>query len=144
MNAFLPEDVSVRDFEVMPDSFHAQFSAKAKTYVYKCYVSKFRSALRDGTHMQLFSMPDINMARARAKEFIGTHNFREYTTDKTDSKDFIRTIYSFDVLQEGDEIHFVIKGSGFMKKMVRILCGAVLGINQTLPAQGLCLKSVEY
>jgi len=144
INAFLPLDVSVRDFEIRHDDFHAQFSAKAKTYIYKCYISKFRSALRDETHMQLYTAPDIDKMKEVAKKFIGTQNFKEYTTDKTDSKDFIRTIYSFDIKQVGDEVHLIIKGSGFMKKMVRILCGVVLGIIKTLPAHGLVLDSVEY
>jgi len=144
INAFLPVDVSVRDFEIMPDDFHAQFSAKLKTYIYKCYVSRFRSALRDNTHLQLFTTPDIDKIKAAASKFVGTHNFKEYTTDKVDSKDFIRTIYSFDVKTSGDEIHLVIKGSGFMRNMVRILCGAVLGLNKTLPAHALYLDSVEY
>jgi len=142
INAFLPLDVSVRDFEIMPDGFHAQLSAKAKTYIYKCYVSRHRSALRDGTHLQLYTMPDIN--KMTLKQFVGTRNFKEYTTDKTDSKDFVRTIHSFDIKQIDDEIHLVIKGSGFMRNMVRILCGAVLGMNKTLPAHGLILDSVEY
>ena len=164
INAFLPLDVSVRDFEVMPDDFHAQFSAKSKTYIYKCYVSKFRSALRDGTHLQLYSMPDIEKMKAAAKGFVGTRSFKEYTTDKVDSRDFVRTIYCFDVIHnqtprqpngchpsilEGnyfldDEIHLIINGSGFMRNMVRILCGAVLGMGKTLPAHGLVLESVQY
>jgi len=144
INAFLPTDVSVRDFEAMPDDFHAQFSAKAKTYVYKCYVSKFRSALRDDTHLQLYTMPDINKAKAAAKKFVGTMDFKKYTTDKTDSKGFVRTIYSFDINTSGDEIHLVVKGSGFMRNMVRILCGAVLGLDKTLPAHALYLDNVEY
>jgi len=144
VNAFLPLDVSVRDFEIMPDNFHAQFSAKAKTYVYRCYVSQYRSALRQDTHMQLFRPPNLEEMRSRAAEFIGTRSFKDFCAETSDSKGFIRTIYEFDVKVFDDEVHFIIRGDGFMRKMVRIMCGAVLGLNKTLPAHGLVLESVEY
>ena len=144
INAFLPADVSVRDFEIATDDFHAQFSAKAKTYIYKCYVRPHRSALRDGTHLRLNKLPDMDAVRARAAEFVGTKSFEKYTTDKSDGKGFVRTIFSFDVKVFSDEIWFVVRGDGFLRKMVRILCGAVLGVGKTLPAHGLTLESVEY
>jgi len=158
INAFLPPDVSVRDFEIKPDTFHAQFSAKSKTYIYRCYVSQHRSPLRDATHLQLYKWPDIDKMKAIAKNFIGTQNFAEYTTDKTDSKDFVRTIFNFDVIcgagnsagldcfvpRNDDELWLVVRGSGFMRNMVRIMCGKVLGANKTLPAHGLILDCVEY
>jgi len=152
INAFLPEDVSAQDFEIMNDDFHAQFSAKAKTYIYKCYINQHRSALRTDTHMQIYKLPDIDKMTQAANAFIGTHCFKEFTTDKKDSKDFIRTIHSFNIKQEDDEIWFIVRGSGFMRNMVRILCGRVLDLGngvktqkmQTLPAHGLVLESVEY
>lgn len=153
INAFLPKDVSVRDFEIKPDDFHAQFSAKAKTYLYKCYVSKHRSALRDETHLHVYDMPDLNKMLIAIQELTGTRSFKEFTTDKTDSKDFVRTIFEFAIERhENDEIHFIVRGSGFMRNMVRILCGRVLDIGlgvtspriKTLPPHGLILDSVEY
>ena len=35
LNAALPEDVRVRRVEVMPETFHARFDARAKTYRYR-------------------------------------------------------------------------------------------------------------
>lgn len=152
INAFLPIDISVREFQPMNDDFHAQFSAKSKTYVYKCYISQHRSPLRANTHMQLYKLPDINKMVAAANAFVGTQKFKEFTTDKTDSKDFIRTIYSFEIKHEADEILFIVQGKGFMRNMVRILCGRVLDIGfditqqkiRNLPAHGLVLQSVQY
>lgn len=153
INAFLPSDVSVRGFEIMNDDFHAQFNAKSKTYIYRCYVSQHRSALRMHNYLQLYQMPDIDKMIDAVKTFIGTQSFKEFTTDKKDSKDFIRTIYSFEIKQEpNNELHFVIKGNGFMRNMVRLLCGRVLDVGlgiaapkpRTLPAHGLLLDSVEY
>jgi tRNA pseudouridine38-40 synthase len=81
VNAFLPADVSVRDFAEAEETFNARFSAKSKTYVYKCYVSPFRSALRDETHLQLYKQPDVNLMRQAAEMLVGTHNFKAFTRE---------------------------------------------------------------
>jgi tRNA pseudouridine38-40 synthase len=193
INAFLPSDVAVRDFEVMPDGFSAQFSAKSKTYIYKFYVGRHRRPLFDATHLQLYKMPDIERMRAAAKHLVGEHNFKSFvaTDGKAESKkqksgskniesesnnievekgektDYVRTIYSFDILQpDGDIIQFVVRGNGFLRNMLRIMSGIILDVGyhvitparfreifeardrqlagKTLPAHGLTLCGVEY
>jgi len=166
INAFLPQDASVCDFEIVPDTFHAQFSAKRKTYLYKIYVSPHRSALRDDFYMQIFKQPNVNSMRECAKTLVGRHNFKSFTCEATDSQGFKREIYALDIEEHDDELWFWVTGSGFMRNMVRILIGTLLEVGfsrlsgaevadllknpdrtragKTLPAHGLTLYSVDY
>ena len=45
LNASLPEDVAVSKAEEVPQNFHAQYSAKSKTYRYTILNAQHRSAL---------------------------------------------------------------------------------------------------
>ena len=70
----------------------------------------------------------------------------------------IRTIFSSDLIREGDRLIYTVRGSGFLKHMVRNLAGTLLECGRgnlphnmmppksgrTAPARGLTLVSVEY
>ena len=64
LNTLLPDDVRVRDCEETSADFHARFSAKRKTYVYKIYLARhstrkrrvrLRNILRAGTISRRFA-----------------------------------------------------------------------------------------
>ena len=112
-------DISVRDFEIMPDDFHARFSVKQKTYLYRVYISRVRSPLRDDFYHQIYAWPDIDKMRSL------------YSNVKIEIKD--------------DEIWFWVTGKGFQRRQVRLMMGNLLcGRDVAVPAKGLTLWSVEY
>jgi len=158
VNAFLfeagCEDVVVRDFEGVNDGFHARFNTKSKTYLYRVYVSKSPSPLREDFYHRVVKMPDVDGMRKRVKElFMGTRDFTLYSAGAKVSavpvmasgKGNIRTISRFDIEQRDDEIWFWITGDGFLYKQVRLMIGQLLlGKRETVPAKGLTLWNVLY
>ena len=166
INAFLPADVAVRDFKAVDDKFHAQFDAKKKTYSYRCFTSPHRSPLREDRYLQLYKQPDVAAMQAAAETLLGTHNFKTFASEHTDKTDFVRTLHSFTVTQNDDEIIFVVSGNGFLRNMVRIMIGTLLDVGAgnmslqefvvahggqnrklagfTAPAHALTLENVEY
>ena len=156
INAFLPKDVSVRDLAIAPAGFNARTSAKRKTYVYRVFVSPNPSPLRAPMYHQIYKMPNLDKMRAIvAKEFIGRHDFVNYSVRNT-KEDTVREIYDFKIENRGfmgapavegndDEIWFTITGNGFLHKMVRTIVGKLLtGQFSIAPANGLTLWNVEY
>ena len=166
VNAFLPEDVAVRELQVVADSFHAQFDAKAKTYSYRCFISSHRSPLRNGRFLHLYKQPDVYAMQAAVEMLVGEHNFKAFASEHTDKTNFMRTIYEITIKQCDDEVMFVVRGSGFLRNMVRIMIGTVLDVGtgrmsvqrfgevlesqnrklagKTVTAHGLTLENVEY
>jgi len=117
INASLPPDVSVRDFQVAPDDFHARYSVKSKTYLYRIYISPQSSPTRDDNYARLNKMPE-NLVTADPRVRI-------------EWKD--------------DEIWFWVTGRGFNYKEVRKLVGQIIyGKPTVMPANGLTLWKVEY
>lgn len=158
VNSYLPADIAVTAAEILP-KFNARSDAKAKTYVYKCYVSSVRHPSFDVDHWQLYKPVDLDRLRAQAKVLEGTHDFTAFCAELRD-KSPIRTIHSIDIqTPSANEIWFVIRGNGFLHNMVRIIVGTLLEkhdvarvlaardrrqAGKTAPAKGLTLYHVEY
>ena len=104
-----------------------------------------------------------------ARVFEGEHDFTAFAAaDNRDEpeKSRVRRIFSSELVRSGDAILYTVRGSGFLKHMVRnivgtlietgrgnlaapevsrLLSGAVSGKSgPTAPAKGLALQSVEY
>lgn len=162
INHFLPADVAIRGLEVMPDDFHARYSAKSKTYIYKCYISRSRRPLFDDTHLQLYAKPDVALMQQASRILVGTHNFKSFSSVQTDKTNFVRTVFDIHIIESGEELFFIIKGNGFLRNMIRIIVGTLLQVNspdemqtiidgrdrklagKTVDAKGLILQHVEY
>ncbi|MCL2569927.1 MAG: tRNA pseudouridine(38-40) synthase TruA [Firmicutes bacterium] len=165
VNAFLPEDIGVRDFMIVKDGFNARFDAKWKTYVYRCYVCKQRRPLLDDFYLRLYKDLDIAVMKDVAKILCGTHDFSAFSCIHTDKSDKVRTI-DIDIQFVDDRIYFKFGGNGFLRNMVRILVGTLIEVGEgkispneindilqsgdrkragkTADAKGLTLESVEY
>ena len=166
LNRYLPEDISVLHVETVPSSFHAQRSAKWKTYEYRVLNSEARSALqRFQSYRYPYPVSVVKMRQA-ARLFIGHRDFRVFEASGGRRKTSVRTIRQFRIEKQGDLIRFTVESNGFLYKMVRRMVGTLLEIGAgrlrvrdvkqaittqnrkligpTAPPHGLCLKRVVY
>ncbi len=166
INALLPSDISVKSARVVGDNFNARFDAKSKTYIYKIYRGAHRSPIRELTHCHIPYALDVAKMRQAAEVIRGTHDFKCFQATGGYVKDTVRTIYTLDIAECGDELIIEARGNGFLYNMVRIIAGTLVyaGMGKltaedvkaaiesgdrtmagkTLEAKGLYLKKVEY
>jgi len=166
VNQRLPADIAVREVRQVPDRFHARFSAIGKWYRYSIYLSPVRSPLyqRYGWHFRKFL--DVELIRTAARDFVGEHDFSAFRGAGCSAKTTIRRIDSVELVEEGDFLYLDVKGSGFLRHMVRMMVGTLVQIGAgkrapgdvrrmldsafvedtrlTAPASGLCLQQVYY
>jgi tRNA pseudouridine38-40 synthase len=165
-NRFLPADVVIRDVREMPESFHARYSAKGKWYRYTIYNSDMRSPLAARTAWHLRGDLDLDLMRPAAESIVGTYDFQAFRSSGCVAKTSIRDIFQVAVVADREFVYIDIKGSGFLRNMVRILVGTLVEVAQgkrpasdlpkllrgeddvmcgpTAPAHGLCLQEVWY
>ena len=166
INTLLPKDIAVTSCEKVDDSFHAQFGAKRKTYLYKICLCKIHSPLKLKYYHICFYDLDIAKMKQACGYFEGEHDFRAFMLANDEKENTIRTIYSLNIEQCGDEIYIRVTGNGFLHNMVRIIAGTLIdvgrgrlspqdiskiidskkhiGTGKTLDPQGLYLESVIY
>lgn len=166
MNSKLPPDISVREVcEVGPD-FHARYRATAKTYLYFVDTAEIMSPFLVRYALHLPGDLDVGAMDRAARMLQGEHDFRSFMGSGSKVRTTKRRILESRVFSKGSQVFFFIRGSGFLRHMVRNIVGTlilvgrgkmapeemarVLGLKDrtkagpTAPPQGLYLVSVEY
>jgi tRNA pseudouridine38-40 synthase len=160
-NHFCPDDITVLSCEEVHPTFHARYDAISKTYMYvinKNEVDIFKRFYE--VHFEDF---DAETFKNTLNHCIGTYDFSSFTT--TQEGDGKRTIHSINFIEDEHVLKVFIKGSGFMRYMVRYLVMAAHLISSSqltismrelielkdntilkdkAPAEGLYLYAVEY
>jgi tRNA pseudouridine38-40 synthase len=169
LNRLLPPTIRILEAaEVAPD-FHPRFDAVAKTYEYRLFRAEVcPPPLWRYVHHHPFPLDTARMI-ATARVFEGRHDFSAFAAaDDRDAeaRSKVRTVFSSQIEIDHALLRFRIRGSGFLKHMVRNLTACLLEAGKgnidddqicallepgsahkfphSAPAKGLHLLSVEY
>ena len=162
VNRLLPPTVRVLSAEETAPDFHPRFQAKAKTYEYRIFRGEVCSPFEWPYVLHYpYPLDEARMVRCAAV-FEGEHDFSAFAAaDDRDAEgqSKVRTVFS-STLQQGEwRLTYRIRGSGFLKHMVRNLVGTLIEAGKgnvaetgrmpeksgpTAAAKGLFLVSVEY
>lgn len=172
INGNLSRDIRVMNVEQVPDDFHARFSAKGKTYVYRVVNASVMSPFwRRFAH---FESKPLNLTAMveTSRFFLGEHDWTAFSSAQGDSENKVRNITELTIEStwgpraSANLIEFRISANGFLRYMVRSLVGTLLEVGRgdkdsdtiqtaiitgdrnlagtTAPAQGLTLVKVDY
>ena len=172
INGNIGRDARVLQVEEVADDFHARFSAKLKTYVYRVVNAPVMSPfwLRYAHHEARFL--DVEKMRRAALLFLGEHDWTAFSAARSDVENRVRTVKNFtidsfyDARAKSSVIEFRIAANGFLRYMVRSIVGTLLECGRgetdfdtilaaiktgnrdlagdTAPAKGLTLLRVDY
>jgi tRNA pseudouridine38-40 synthase len=172
INGNLSQDVRVLFVDVAPEEFHARFSARSKTYVYRIIHGPTISPFWTRYAIQESRALDLSLMRTAAGLFLGEHDWTAFSAAQSDAGSRIRTILSLDIDDGWDArgrsrlITVSVTADGFLRFMVRSIAGTLLAVARgeidcatvaraiaegdrelagpTAPSQGLALKNVTY
>jgi tRNA pseudouridine38-40 synthase len=166
LNSILPPDIAIREAAEMPLEFHPRNDALGKLYRYTINNTRLRSPLNRLHSWHLKGELDLSAMRKAAMHFVGEKDFAAFRAAKCGAKTTIRRIDALDIYRDNDFIFIDVKGSGFLRNMVRIIVGTLAEVGRgamspdeipgllegrdrvksgiTAPPQGLCLVEVSY
>ncbi|MET0285288.1 MAG: tRNA pseudouridine(38-40) synthase TruA [Polyangiales bacterium] len=172
LNSNLPRDVRIQEVTRVAAGYDPRHDSLAKTYRYLVQLGERQNPLLRQRAWQLgkHATLDFVAMRAAATRLVGTHDFRAFRSADDARENNVRTMYSIDLMEQytGDPTLFAIevRGTAFMKNMVRIMVGTLVDIGRgrlalddvpgmlgaeanrdltgfTAPAHGLTMVNVE-
>jgi tRNA pseudouridine38-40 synthase len=162
INRLLPPGIRILEVMEARAEFHPRFDAVSKTYEYRIARAEICSPFEwPYVHHHPYPLEE-NRMMAMARVFEGEHDFTAFAaSDERDAegKTKVRTIFSSVLTREGSRLVYRVRGSGFLKHMVRNLVGTLIEAGRgnadpaagvparcgaTVPPKGLFLVRVEY
>jgi tRNA pseudouridine38-40 synthase len=165
-NTACADDISVLWAQVVPDIFHARYSALSRSYVYRILNQTERPSLERQRVCWVRRPLDAARMLEAARSLVGTHDFSAFRAAECLSRSAERRLLEIDVVRRGDYVDISVRANAFLHHMVRNIAGTLLMVGKgdrevawvgevlegrdrrrsgpTAPPQGLYLAGVEY
>lgn len=165
-NTGLPEGITVRWARAVPDTFHARFSARARSYSYLVQNRDARPGLFRRRAWWVHRPLDAERMNAAAACLVGEHDFSAFRAAECQSKSPVRRVLGLRVLRAGEFLRMDIAANAFVHHMVRNIAGTLAAVGRgdrpvewvgevlagkdrrlggvTAPPEGLYLVHVDY
>ena len=127
INEILPDDISVNNLRIVPSSFHAQKSAKARYYRYELINRPFKQAF-DGDILRVKYELDVERMQTALNFLLGEHDFSSFKSPGTLNPSKVCILTRAEVEKQGDRIFIHLEGNRFLYNMVRTIVGTLLEI----------------
>lgn len=167
LNTQLPEDILIRASALVPDRWHARFSADWRRYRYTLFTDSQPNLFVQPFTWHFYQAPlEVAKIQAALEPLKGRHHLSAFHRAGSARKHSWVDIQSVECVRLGSFVQIEIQANGFLYGMVRLLVGMLvrvgtgelslqsftnLWVNEqrekvkyAAPAKGLCLLRVGY
>ena len=128
--ARLPSTIAVRWARVVPESFHARYSALARRYRYAIVDRPVRPALEGRFVAWERRALDSAAMHAAAQALVGEHDFSAFRTVACQARHPWRRLDEISVNRDGERVVIEIEANAFLHHMVRNIVGSLVPIGR--------------
>ncbi len=127
LNHFLRDHpIVILKTELVDQEFHARFSAKSRSYIYKLVSRHQPLSLDRNRAAYTWESLNLNDMQEGAKHLIGRHDFTSFRASACQSKSPIKTLDNITISQDGDLFTFRLQAPSFLHHQVRNIVGTLM------------------
>lgn len=130
LNSNLPPGISVLWIRPVDDSFHARFSAFARSYRYMILNRWVRPAIDANTMSWCRSPLDADKMNEAAQALLGEHDFTSFRALACQARHPVREIQQIAVYRKAHTVSLEVTANGFLYHMVRNIAGSLIRIGK--------------
>ena len=129
LNAHLtPEPISILEAQVVPDDWHARFSAVERRYLFRIMNRKSPPAIERGLVWHVKKPLDAEVMHAAAQALVGLHDFTTFRDMQCQAKSPIKTLDVAAVRREGEMVLLTFVSRSFLHRQVRSMTGSLVEV----------------
>ncbi len=125
-----PNLISILVAEKVDEEFHARFSAKKRWYEYKIINRRSPLTINANRAWCVYKKLNFKKMKIQSSCFIGKHNLIAFRSSHCQSKNSIKTINSFDIIKDSENIIITVAAKSFLHSQVRIMVGTLVDIGK--------------
>ncbi|MEE2761061.1 MAG: tRNA pseudouridine(38-40) synthase TruA [Pseudomonadota bacterium] len=158
--------ICVLEAEAVDEDFHARFSARKRTYLYRILDRRPAPAIEKGRVWWVPFSLNADAMHEAAQSLLGRHDFSSFRATQCQADSPVKTLDLLDVSRAGNEVHINAQARSFLHHQVRNFAGTLKLVGEgkwkpgevaavlaacdrtragpTAPPDGLYLVSVTY
>jgi len=131
MNRFMEDDIRVLKASRAKPDFDARMKATGKEYRYFIWNEPIMPPHLRHYNTHIYQQLDFTAMKEAAAHLVGKHDFAAFSANPGHEREgTVRTIYMLKLIKKGPHITLIVRGDGFLFKMVRSLAGFLIRVGQ--------------
>ncbi|MBW2733024.1 MAG: tRNA pseudouridine(38-40) synthase TruA [Deltaproteobacteria bacterium] len=136
LNGLLPDDIAILAVDEVAPDFNSRYGNGGKHYRYTIFNQRVPSLRYEGRSWRLWRELTLEPMVRAGQKLVGDHDFAAFRAANCECETTTRTMYRCTLTTAPPLIQIDITGTAFLKNMVRIIVGTLVGIGRGKLAEG--------
>ncbi len=132
LNALTPRDITIKEVEIVADSFDARRDGRSRVYEYHIFNRPTPSPFYRNRAWHLHESLDLEAMREAIQCLLGEHDFSSFRAAGCDAAHPVREVYRTSLDQRGELLVYTIEATAFLRHMVRNIVGTLVEVGRGL------------
>lgn len=130
LNALTPDDITIKEVEIVADCFDARRDGRGRVYEYRILNRSTPSPFYRNRAWHLHDQLDLQAMRGAIRCLEGEHDFSSFRAAGCDAAHPVRTVYRVSLDQRDELLVFTIEATAFLRHMVRNILGTLIEVGR--------------
>lgn len=143
LNALTPADITIKEVEIVPDSFDARRDGRSRVYRYYILNRSMPSPFYLNRAWHVHEPLDVSAMREAICCLVGEHDFSSFRAAGCEASHPIRQVYQNSLEGRGDLLIYTIEATAFLRHMVRNITGTLVEVGRGLRTSASFKESLD-